>query len=323
MNFHVTTLGTSSALFGQGRFMTAHVLNASDNLYLIDCGEATQLQLLKYSIKSTRISNIFISHLHGDHYFGLIGLLTSLSMKGRNAELHLHAPSALMDIITAQLQASDSELSYPLHFHPIEYGQTPKQIWEDATLTVEAIPLIHRVPCTGFVFKEKPKPRRVIGENLPQGIPSNKIELLKTGVDVEFDGQVYTNGYMTLPPKPSRSYAFCTDTRYMPELGEMLQGIDLLYHESTYTDRLIDKAHEFFHSTAMQAATVAEKAQAGHLLLGHYSIRYGDLKPFVQEARSIFPHSSLALDGGNYSLEIVDNQRITLNKTVIPKKREY
>lgn len=323
MNFHVTILGTSSALFGQGRFMTAQVLNANNNLYLIDCGEATQLQLLKYGIKSTRISNVFISHLHGDHYFGLLGLITSLSLKGRNTELHVHGPAGLKQIIDVNLEVSDTQLCYPLIFHEIEYPSTRVTIWEDDTLLVDAVPLSHRVHCTGFIFREKPKPRRIIGQKLPEGMPSETIELLKTGVDVEFDGQVYENEEMTRPPKPSRSYAFCTDTAYLPELAAMLTDVDLLYHESTYTKELTEKAAEVFHSTATQAATVAAKADVGHLLLGHYSIRYGDLKPFVQEAKMVFAHTSLGLDGGNYSLDIVDNERITLNKTVLPKKKEY
>ncbi len=323
MNFHVTTLGTSSALFGHGRFMTAQVLNANNRLYLIDCGEATQLQLLKYGVKSTRIAHIFISHLHGDHYFGILGLLTSLSLKGRNTPLHLHAPAGLQDILTTHFRVSKTVLDYPLHFHPIERSNAPEMIWEDDILTVETLPLEHGVPCTGFLFREKPKPRRIIGNKLPKDMPSETIEALKTGVDVEFDGEVYRNEEMTLDPKPSRSYAFCTDTKYLPELAPLIKGVDLLYHESTYTFELEEQAENYYHSTTLQAGQLALEAEVGSLLLGHYSIRYGDLKPLLLEARTVFPNSFLALDGGNYQLNISDEEEILLHKEILPKKKEY
>jgi ribonuclease Z len=319
MTFHITILGTSSATFGHGRFLTAQVANIHDRLYLVDCGEGTQLQLLKYGINANRIDRIFISHLHGDHYYGLMGLLTSMSLKGRQAPLHLHAHAPLLDVLVAHQRAAQAALQYPLHFHPLEPGQAGV-IAAVPGLEVEAFPLRHGIPCSGFLFRETPKPRRIIGERLPQGMPSELIETLKLGQSVRFGGKLCAWEDMTLPPKPSRSYAFCSDTVYHPPLAEWVRGADLLYHEATYDSRLADKALAHGHSTAEQAAQLAMAAGARHLAIGHYSVRYADPALLLEEACGVFPPTWLAEEGKRFHLDIDPDMGIGLSCERLPAK---
>lgn len=319
MTFHITTLGTSSATFGQGRFMTSHILNANERFFLIDCAEATQLQLLKYGIKTSRIDHIFISHLHGDHFYGLIGLLMSMALKGRETPLYLYAHYPLIDILTANFRATYSHLPFPLHFQPLN-PHKPERLWEDDTLTVDSVILQHRVPCAGFIFREKIKPRRIIGEKLLKGMNSALIERLKQGEDVIFQGSGYPNKLMTKPPKVSRSYAFCSDTLPTPDIIPAIEGVNLLYHEATFDQSLTENALKHFHSTTVQAAEIARQAKVENLLLGHFSIRYASAQPLVNEAKSIFPNTKAAVEGGRFNLHINEENEIELQTEVLKAK---
>jgi ribonuclease Z len=257
MTFSLTVLGSSSAIPAYNRNLSAHLLNVNERFFLIDCGEGTQFQLRKFHISYQRIKHVFISHLHGDHFFGLIGLLNSMHLLGRKEELHLYALPLLQDILDIQLSASQTRLVFPLIFHPLlsnEYDM----ILEEERVAVHSFPLKHSIPAFGFVFRELNPPRKV--------------------------------------PK-ARSFAYCSDTGYSEEIVPFIQGVDLLYHEATFMQNKAAIAAEKFHSTAMEAATIAKKAKAGKLLLGHFSARYEDLNPMLEEAKSIFPASFIPVEG--------------------------
>ena len=244
----------------------------------------------KNDIKLSRINNILISHLHGDHYYGLIGLISTLHLYGREADLIIFGPPGLSEIISLQLRYSETRLSYNIDFRE----WTPEEsvvIYEDAKMTVETIPLDHRVPCSGYLFKEKPKKRGINRSVLKETLPPNKIEMLKNGEDIlDDDGNViYRSQDVTLPPKRPFSYAYCSDTRFKPALIEKVKGVDLIYHESTFMEEMKDRATSTFHSTALEAATIAKEAKVGKLLLGHFSTRYKDLNPMLEEARNYIP----------------------------------
>lgn len=262
---------------------------------MIDCGEGTQVQLRHAHISFTKIRAVFISHLHGDHCFGLIGMISTFGMLGRTNDLHVYAPQALQPLLDAQLELFCTGLGFKVVFHEVD---TTRQavIYEDRSLTVESLPLDHRIACSGFLFKEKETARHILRDMIDcYEIPVSQINNIKLGADwVTPDGEVIPNGRLTSPGTPGRSYAYCSDTRYLPKLAERIQGVDLLYHESTYTDEMADRAKLYYHSTAHQAATIAAKAQAGKLLLGHYSARYEDENVFLQEAKAIFPNSWLS-----------------------------
>lgn len=279
------------------RHATAQLLCHDNDYYLIDCGEGTQVQLLRYKFRPGRLKYIFISHLHGDHYFGLIGLLTSLSLAQRHDDLWLYGPPGLGEIITLQLKYSASRLSYLLHFQEIETGKA-YPILDNPALTVEAIPLRHRIHTSGYLFREKPQPRKLIKELLPPDLPHPVLHQLKEGHDATLpDGRVLTSEAYTRPASAPRSYAFCSDTLYHEELAERVQGVDLLYHETTFLHELHERAAQTFHSTARQAAQLARLAGVGRLLIGHYSSRYKDLTPLLDEAQSVFPATILAVEG--------------------------
>ncbi|MCY7352456.1 MAG: ribonuclease Z [Cytophagaceae bacterium] len=297
MVFSVSILGSGSATPTVLRHATAQLLCYDTDCYLIDCGENTQVQLLRYKFRPGRLKYIFISHLHGDHYFGLIGLLTSLSLAQRHDDLWLFGPPGLGDIITLQLKYSDSRLNYPLHFQEIETGQA-YPILDTPALTVEAIPLQHRIHTSGYLFREKPQLRKLIKEILPPDLPHDALRQLKEGRDVTLpDGQMLASDVFTRPAPPPRSYAFCSDTLYHAELAERVQGVDLLYHEATFLHELHERAAQTFHSTARQAAQLARLAGVGRLMIGHYSSRYKDLTPLLDEARAVFPATVLAIEG--------------------------
>ncbi len=260
MTFSLTVLGSNSAIPTLQRNPSAHLLNVNERLFLIDCAEGTQLQIRKYRIHFQRIHHIFISHLHGDHYFGLIGLLTSFHLLGRRHELHLYGHSLLKEIIDLQLEASATRLIYPLTFHPLTAGGLQLLI-DDEKLTVHAFPLRHSVPTWGFVFREKP--RRL---------------------------------HLQTPPR-QRSYAYCSDTAYDEAVIPWIKGVDLLYHETTFMDDMRNAAAEKLHSTTTEAAAIALKAGVGKLLIGHFSARYEDTGPLLAEAQSIFPATICATDG--------------------------
>jgi ribonuclease Z len=298
VDFELRILGSSSATPSANRHHTAQILTIGNQYHLIDCGEGTQMQLMQYKIKHQRICNIYISHLHGDHYFGLAGLLSTMHLQGRQSPLHLFGPPGLSDILTLQFKYSGTNLCYKLIFHELD-TTVWKRIFEDKQITVHTIPMEHRVPCCGFLFREKPKPRPLIKENLPSFLTPPQLVRLKWGEDVrDEEGNVLVrNEDVTMEPKRSRSYAYCADSRYKPELLPYLRHVDLLYHEATFTDDLRERASYTFHSTARQAAEMAAAAQVRHLLLGHFSVRYKDLTPLLLEALEVFPKADLATEG--------------------------
>jgi ribonuclease Z len=300
--FTLKILGSSSATPAFGRFPTSQLLQIEQDFFLIDCGEGTQFQLLKYRCKFNRINHIVISHLHGDHFYGLIGLLATMNLNGRTDELHLYGPPDLSEVITSQFRCSDTWLMYPLHFH--EILPVRQIIFENEHMVLSTIPLHHGIPCTGFLFQEKPRKRRINKDTLPEIISPHQLRRLKEGKDL-FDEQgnlLHLNSDLTLPPRKSLSYAYCSDTAYYEPILEQITGVDLLYHESTFMAADALRAGETLHSTTLQAATIAQKAQAGRLLIGHFSARYKELQPLLDEARTLFPNTDLAVEGNIISL---------------------
>jgi ribonuclease Z len=298
MSIKITVLGSSSALPTSERSLTAHLVNHDERFFLIDCGEGTQMQLRRFRQKFARINHIFISHLHGDHIFGLFGLVSSLSMMGRKSKLHIYAYPKLSEILTALLQSLAVDISYELEFHPIETKKT-QIIYDDGKLEVHTIPLKHRIPCVGFLFKEKPKLRNVRKDAIAQyDLGIKDIVRLKEGEDfITNDDKVIPNNLLTYPPPPSKSYAFCTDTRPLESIIPLVQDVDLLYHEATFMDEDAKLAKLTYHSTSKQAAVIAAKANVKQLMIGHFSSRYKHSKPYLEEARSVFQNTILAEDG--------------------------
>lgn len=296
--FELTILGTSSATPTSKRFPTAQVLNVSERLFLIDCGEGTQIQLRRYHIKFQRINNIFISHLHGDHFFGLMGLLSSLHLLGRKKALHIYHPKGLKEIVVMQLDLTGTLLSYPIEWIELDTDK-PKVIYEDSQVKVETVILYHRIPCCGFVFREKERPLSLIKEKLQEyGIPLVMYHQLKRGEDVTLaDGRVIPNSEVTRARVKPRSYAYCSDTRYDERVAAAVKDVDLLYHEATFLHELLDRAEKTAHSTALEAGKVAAMAKVGKLLIGHYSVRYNDIQPLLAEARREFPETQLSEEG--------------------------
>lgn len=297
--FELITLGTGAALPARGRYPTAQLLNVHDGLYLIDCGEGTQERLRGQGINFLRIEHIFISHLHGDHYLGLQGLISSMHLMGRKAPLHIHGPAPLKAIIDIQLRASETYLRYPLHVH-VNAGESGALLHADHRVEVSALSLKHRIPTTGFLFRERPAQRSLRMERVGE-IPHYLRDAVKRGADLTLaDGSVVANDALTMPPPPPRSYAFCSDTAHVPELIPWLRGVDLLYHEATFTEQLIGRARETMHSTAAQAATLAREAGVRQLLLGHFSSRYKSEQALLAEALAVFPNSRAAQEGHRY-----------------------
>ena len=286
-----------------GRHPSAQFIEIQNRSFLVDCGEATQMQLMRTQSNFHRINHIFISHLHGDHYLGLMGLIFTLHLQRRTNDLHVYSHRGLDEIITTQLRYSRSAPNFRIVFHRLEKG-VREIIFEDDALTVETIPLSHKIRCSGFLFKEKPRPRRIDKMKMPDGLLLQHIVSLKQGQDVldENGNVIYRNSDFTLPPRKSRTYAYCSDTEFDKNFIEQINKADLLYHEATFVENDEPKAKETKHSTAKQAATVAQLAEVGSLLLGHFSARYRDLVPILEEARTIFPDSRLALEGEEFTI---------------------
>ena len=303
MPFELTILGSNSAIPIHGRNHTAQHLKIQNHHYLIDCGEGTQLQFQRFKLKTQRLEAIFISHLHGDHYLGLVGLLSSLHLQGRTKDLYLFGPPQLSDIITTQLRSSETTFRYPLHFHPLRMDKK-EVIYENSKVSVTTLPLQHKIPCVGYIFKEKPYPLRINKDKLPEGISHKELIGLKKGEDIlDTSGKVkYKAKDLTLKRKRSRSYAYCTDTLYLPELASDLKGVDMLYHEATFLTEKELKATNTFHATAGQAAQLAKDADVGKLIIGHFSARYKNLTPLEEEARKTFKKSYLAIEGHTFSI---------------------
>ncbi len=295
----LTILGNNSALSMHNRHQTAQILTTSDQLFLIDCGESTQIQMQRYQIRKSKINHIFISHLHGDHYFGLPGLLNSYGLTNRKEALHLYAPPQLIDLIELILKLSDSTLGYELVFHPLT---TAEIVLELPGITVSCFPVSHRIPCWGFLFKEKIKPRKINMEMVNfYHINKNLMPEMKSGKDVlnEF-GELISNEKITSEGASPRSYAYCADTLYDESIIPFIKEADLVYHETTYLDGEREKAFQRFHSTGIQAATIAMKANARRLLIGHFSSKYENLELFEVEAKSIFKNASVSVEGTTY-----------------------
>lgn len=297
--FGVTILGNNSALPAHNRHPTSQVVTLNQFQFLVDCGEGTQMRLAKYKIRRSRINHIFISHMHGDHYFGLPGLITSMDLIGRDADLYLYAPADIKPIIDLILKASDTKLGYRLHFYAIENEGI---LIENAKFSVECFEVFHRIKCWGFLFREKKKPRKINKEAAgAYQLHTDDFERLKMGEDIITEsGEIVLNNAVTLPNAPAKSYAFCADTVYNISLAEKVKNVTLLYHETTYLKDLEQQAFERFHSTTVQAAKIAEKANAEKLLIGHFSSKYEELEVFLEEAREVFPATELAIEGVTY-----------------------
>lgn len=303
MHFEVTILGSNAAIPAYNRYPSAHVLNYNGSLFLIDCGEGTQFQLNRFGIKRGRLDNIFISHLHGDHYFGLIGLLTTFNLNWREHPINIFGPPELEDIINVHFKHSQTKLKYDIHFHPI-LADKPRLIYDDNFVTVETIVLKHRLPTTGFLFKEKKHLRKIVPEKIAEyNIPYSYIPELKQGFDfLTQSGVVIANTELTLPPPSPRSYAYCSDTAFDESIVPQLVGVDTLYHEATFAEEHAFRAEETFHSTTKQAATIARLAQAGKLIIGHFSARYENTEILLNESIKVFPATFLAQEGKTFEI---------------------
>lgn len=304
MTFEVHILGSSSATPIYQRHPTAQVLNIHEKLFLVDCGEGTLIQLNRYHIRFHRINHIFISHLHGDHYLGLMGLLSTMHLQGRTDPLHLYSQPELKEMVDIQLKHSQTNLRYEIVYHFLSPSKAEK-IYEDDDLEIHTIILSHRIPCTGFLFREKAKLRKLIREQLIHyNIPVHAYSELKNGNDYTNEkGETIPNADLTTDPRHPRSYAFCSDTIYDETLVPLLKHIDLLYHESTFLGDKADRAKETYHSTAAQAATIAKMAEVKRLIIGHFSARYKNLYPLLEEARAVFENTTLALEGDRFLIE--------------------
>ena len=289
----VTILGCGSALPASGRHPTAQVLEHNGKFLLIDCGEGTQSRLRENKISFDKISHIFISHLHGDHYFGLPGLLSTMLLLGRTRDLELFGPPGLIRILKLQFELSKTFLSFSLKFTPIEKEE---DIVFLKGLTVKSIELNHRLKCYGFIFKEEKKPRRINGPVVKDvGVPHFFMEQLRMGEDyVDKEGRVYENSTLTLEPKKSHTYAFCSDNRIQANFYKKIKGVSILYHEATFLHQELTKAKKTYHSTAKEAALLAQEIKPDLLILGHYSARYTSVAPLLKEAQEIFKQTKAA-----------------------------
>jgi ribonuclease Z len=304
MIFELSILGSSSATPIYQRHPTSQVLNIHERLFLVDCGEGTLIQMNRYKIKFHRINHIFISHLHGDHYLGLVGLLSTMHLQGRTTDMHIYCQKPLQEIIEIQLKYSETILRYPIHYHFMDPDKS-ELIYSDDELEIFTIVLNHRIPCSGFLFREKKGLRKLIKEKLHQyQVPVNFYQELKNGKDfITQDGKVIPNNELTIEPRIPRSYAFCSDTRYDERIIPGIKNIDLLYHEATFLNDKLARAEETFHSTASQAATIAKKANVKRLIIGHFSARYKNLYPLLDEAREVFAETTLAIEGDSFKID--------------------
>jgi len=299
--FAVTILGNNSALPAFDRHPTAQIVTMDEHLFLIDCGEGTQSQMGKYKIRRSKISHIFISHLHGDHYFGLIGLLTSMGLLGRQQEIHLFAPPPLKLMIDMQLKVADTQLPFDLYFHPLaEEGIIVKE----NKFEVSCFKVRHRIECWGFKFSEVKPLRKINPEKAREyEVPSSFFERLKWGEDYTTkENSIVKNEWVTETGVPARSYSYSADTIYDESLIDKVEYSSLLYHEATYLKDMEERAASRFHCTTVQAATIAKKAGVGRLLIGHFSSKYEKLDDFEKEAREVFPNTELALEGVTYKV---------------------
>lgn len=293
--FEINILGCGSALPTTRHFATSQVVNIREKLFMIDCGEGAQMQLRRSRLKFSRLNHIFISHLHGDHCFGLPGLISTFGMLGRTADLHIYAPADLNKTLTPILDYFCKNLPFKVKIH--EFGATAAAlIYEDRSLTVHTIPLKHRIPCCGFLFAEKPRPNHIIREMTDfYQVPLYALNRIKNGEDfLTPQGELIPNRQLTRPADPPRKYAYCSDTIYHESVIGQIREANLLFHEATFAENELARARETFHTTAAQAAQIALKARVKQLVIGHFSARYEDESCLLSEARPIFPQTILA-----------------------------
>lgn len=301
-DFRLAILGSSGALPAYGRFTTSQHLAVHHHQFLIDCGEGCQHQLRKYEFSQQKINHIFISHLHGDHYLGLAGLIFSMHLLRRETDLHVYSFRGLEEILLAQLRHSKSSLNFKVILHPLSENGV-NLIFEDDHVTVHSFPMDHKIPTVGFIFREKQR-RRPIDKAKLAGVPVEYLNRLKLGEDIRNEkGEViYRSEDYTLPPPPARSYAYCSDSRPSEKVVEVGRHVDLLYHEATFMHDEQSKAMETRHSTAVEAGQVAKDAQVKRLIIGHFSARYKDLQPLLSEAKTVFPDTALAEEGQKFDI---------------------
>lgn len=303
MRFDLTILGSNSATPAYGRNQSAQILNIHDILILIDCGEGTQLRLQKFKFRRNKIRYIFISHLHGDHYLGLVGLLSSMHLSGRSDAIYIYGPPPLEEILHMHFLHAETTLRFPMHFQATQ-NQNPQTLIETKDFTVESFPLNHRIPCTGFRFTEKAARPKIDIEKIEKSglnIPKEYYPLLKRGhTFVDKEGKAYPAAEFTIPALAPRSYAYCSDTLADGSYLESINAVDLLYHEATFMEEMAPRAAETFHTTSTQAAEVARACSAKALIIGHFSARHKDLEPLLAESRQIFQNTQLAVEGKCY-----------------------
>jgi len=297
----VKILGSSGALPAYNRHPTSLIVNQNERLFMVDCGEGTQMRLADFDVKKGKINHIFISHLHGDHYFGLLGLVMSYTLLNRTSTLHLYGPPQLDDMLNMHIGPWRNEMPYKLEFHPTQALKV-ETLFEDDQLTVETILLDHRIPTTGFLFKEKLLPRKMIKEKIDlYNIPFIEIPKIKAGADYILEnGEVIYNNELTTSPKAPKSFAYCSDTAFNPPMFQQIRDADLLYHEATFTEDQEEAAQKKYHSTTKQAALTAKEINAQKLIIGHFSAKYKDLNPLLQEAIEYFPNTHLAVEGTEF-----------------------
>lgn len=304
MNLNLTILGCHSATPRANAFPTSQYLEINNRHFLIDCGEGTQRQMRKYKVGFTKINHIFISHLHGDHFYGLVGLLSTYGILSREKELHVYGPKGIKEVTLLQLKISQSHAKYPIIFHELTSKES-EVIFEDDKVTVRTIPLKHRVYTNGYLFTEKENPLKLHMDNINNYEEIDKADYnnIKAGRNIILStGEVIPNNELTLPPKKPLSYAFCSDTSYKPDIIPIIKNVDLLYHEATFLADRADLAKKTKHSTSKEAAQIAKDANAKQLILGHYSGRYKDVSLFQKEAQDIFSNTELALPGKNFKI---------------------
>lgn len=303
MSFELTILGSNSALPTSNRYPTAQVLEVPGRCFLIDCGEGTQMQIRRNRISFSKIKQIFISHLHGDHFYGLIGLISTMNLMGIKHDLHIYAPSELKDLLQPQLNHIRGELSLKLIFHPLNFKK-PQTIFEDKKIEVVSFPVKHSMPTSGFLFREKQKPANIKKELVKAyNIPIAQIKEIKAGADfITEDGRTILNEALVTPPPHAKSYAFCTDTAFYPPIAETIQGVDMLYHETTFLHNMQELAHKTNHSTTKEAAEMAKLCGAKKLLIGHYSARFKKVEAFVEEAKEVFENVEASIEGRTYQI---------------------
>ena len=301
--FEVNILGCGSAKPTLRHLPSSQIVNIRGKYYMIDCGEGAQIQMQRMNLPMARIGHIFISHNHGDHVFGLPGLISTMGLLGRTAELHIHGPQEMQPFLDIIRQTYCEGIPFQVIFHPVD-TRVHNIIYKDRSVTVWSIPLKHRVPCAGFLFRETPSLPHIRREMIDAfNIPFSQINNIKAGASwTTEDGTLIPHERLVTPPRKPRSYAYCSDTTYLPTLTEAVQGVTLLYHEATYPNELQGRAQETMHSTASQAAAIARDANAGRLCIGHFSARVKDEAALLAEATAIFTQTTLASEGLNIKL---------------------